>query len=120
MLGIHPFEVDEALKRRLELPRVVIACRSSGAERMKPWIGDSRLEEPAGAGGESDGGAYLIDEAACNIPAYHERAQFATDKVERPAGDALPKRSQSCNALVRRVPGDDCAVDPLSQSTYRA
>jgi len=33
------FEVDEALKRRLELPRVVIACRSSGgrADETMDW-----------------------------------------------------------------------------------
>ena len=45
LFRVYTVEVDEALKRRSQRPRVIVARRLDGTGRMKPRIGDSRPEE---------------------------------------------------------------------------
>lgn len=60
LVGVHAVEVDEALERGFERPRVKVARRLDGAARVKPWIGDARSEETLRPGARNHGGAHLI------------------------------------------------------------
>src|SRR5207244_9342599 len=68
VVRVHPIEIDEALERRLELHRVVVARRLDCAGWMKPWVRDPRSEEPRGPTDKSHGGAHLIEETARVVP----------------------------------------------------
>src|SRR6516164_7020888 len=64
LVRVYAVEVDEALERGSQRPRVIVARRPDRAGWMKPRIGDSRPEEARRSGAGNRERVHLIGERA--------------------------------------------------------
>jgi len=110
LFRVYTVEVDEALKRRSQRPRVIVARRLDGTGRMKPRIGDSRPEEARRSGGGNRDCAHLIGERTPSFATSKETDEVRVEAHGR-GGDFLPELAQSVGSSFGRIAGDDGGVD---------
>ena len=104
LAGIEALEVDETLERFLERRRIVIADRGERAARLQRRRWQARREEAGHAEEERLRCRKAIEPAVgVRIGSPH--------RLRDGGADELPELPQARDALVRRVAGDQRAVD---------
>src|SRR3954452_6760945 len=111
LASIDPGEVDEPLEGRFEELGFIKAGRLKGAARVEPRGRLSQGKKAGSADEESPGRAYLVEDAACEVPLGGERVGGNGPVEQRVGCDLLPKGAQLGHPLVRGIPGDEGGVD---------
>ena len=104
VLRVEQLEIDQPLERRPQRRRVVEAERAFRAPGLQPGRRHARGVEAVDAGGDAGERAPLVEDAAGEI-AVEQR--LAGDAL----GDQLPELAQPLDPPLRRIAGDDGAVD---------